>query len=739
MSKQKKALIDISAISADQESIFNTKLCSGFGQYHSDQNKNNAKPYDSITLAQIQAMTEAPQSVAKEKSQWVIFSNLASRDAVKQRQQGQFYALWADIDEPAGLCLEHILSLAGGLIPRHMMGYTSKSASDEIQKCRIIIPLENPVSGQDFEVLQKILNDKLETIGVIPDRKTETANQICYLPNKGEFYSYQNSGIDRLLSKADWSTEHNAEIEAILDAEREQERRFIQSRANAKARMESGLKSPIDAFNASYSPVDLLAKYGGKVKGSRAISPLSQSGNYQIKVLDDGKLLSHHGSDSEAGIGRETPSGHRLIDAWDLFVFYEHNGNHTDALHAAGNMFENKDGTTLEKSNQREYMERNSVALDSSMLYQEKGKGKQQEEKKPVFDFSKFSLNGMSEEMKKKMLEDQYVLGRLAILGQATVFYAKPNSGKTLLTIHMLCEAIDNNNINASDVFYVNADDNYRGLVSKLEIAEKHGFQMVAPDFNGFSVSDFADYMKEMSKSDICQGKVIILDTLKKFTDIMDKRMASEFGKVMRGFVIKGGTMILLAHTNKNRDAENKVVFSGTSDIVDDVDCAYTLDVTQSSLTDKTVLFENIKSRGDVDQEAIYSYSNNVTGESGGYAALLRSVQEVKHADADEMKEQIAREERLERNASVIESILECLEGGERLKTELIEEAHKLSGASKQKVSRVLRDHTGKDIAKGHRWSERKGEKNSRLVKAIGLYGGCEYQLKDYETAKQGY
>ena len=33
----------------------------------------------------------------------------------------------------------------------------------------------------------------------------------------------------------------------------------------------------------------------------------------------------------------------------------------------------------------------------------------------------------------------------------------------------------------------------------------------------------------------------------------------------------------MLAHTNKNRDSAGKVVFGGTSDIVDDVDCAFTL------------------------------------------------------------------------------------------------------------------------------------------------------------------
>ena len=35
----------------------------------------------------------------------------------------------------------------------------------------------------------------------------------------------------------------------------------------------------------------------------------------------------------------------------------------------------------------------------------------------------------------------------------------------------------------------------------------------------------------------------------KKFTDLMDKRMSTDFGIIARGFVSAGGTLIALAHT----------------------------------------------------------------------------------------------------------------------------------------------------------------------------------------------
>lgn len=64
-----------------------------------------------------------------------------------------------------------------------------------------------------------------------------------------------------------------------------------------------------------------------------------------------------------------------------------------------------------------------------------------------------FSAKGDSQKMKMKMLDDKFILKDIAILGQITVFYAGPNTGKTLLTLWMLCEAIKNNIIKGEDVF----------------------------------------------------------------------------------------------------------------------------------------------------------------------------------------------------------------------------------------------------------------------------------------------
>lgn len=712
----------------------NIQLCSGFGQYHSDKAEKNAKDFISVTLADIEQMLVNPPEVPKPQAQWCIFSTLPSREHAEQRRSGQFYALWADIDDPQGMTLEQMFSQAVFVLPFNLIAYTSKSATEDNQKARIIIPLGAPVNGSTFAIMQKVLNDKLETAGIKPDIVTPRTGQICYLPNRGEFYDFQENAFSDALTADHWSAEIDAEIQRLnAEAEALKQRRNA-AQLKAMQRMASGEKSPINAFNAAYDIELMLTTFGYLQKGKRYVSPLSESGSPAVVITPDGnRWISHHASDLAAGIGKRSDSGDTCSgDAFDLFKFYQHGNDQAAALKAAGAMFTTAEGVSITKANQREYMAAQAqVSADAEFEHYDNMTNPLEAPAKAKFDFKTFSMNGQSSTMRLQMLEDKYVLGKLAILGQATAFYAKPNSGKTLLTIWLLIEAIKAGDINGEDVFYINADDNFKGLVTKLEMAEKHGFNMVAPGFNGFETPKFMDYLAELIRIDDARGKVIILDTLKKFTNIMDKKVASDFGRYMRSFVSKGGTIIMLAHTNKNRDDSGKVVFSGTSDIVDDVDCAYTLDVSESSGDMKTVLFENIKSRGDVEKEAAYTYQAKATD----YQGLIDSVMPVSDEFAEAAKAMRIIDIKLNKNQEAIEAILEAIEAGHTLKTDLIKEARKESGISESKIRDALKDHTGENYHQGHRWREFKGDsKNAKVYRALSIFGN----LQSYQEARDG-
>ncbi|MEK7259741.1 MAG: AAA family ATPase [Pseudomonadota bacterium] len=684
--------------------LANLGFCSGFGQWHSPNNERDPKPYTHATMASIRAMLDTTPSVAKENAQWAIFSTLPSRVHAGQRGQGQFVALWADIDDNSAMNAEQVYNLLHALLPGFIV-YTSRSATQENQKLRIIVPLTETVSGSTFVRLQKVLNNKLETVGITPDRVTERAGQVCYLPNKGEFWSWdeKQGALDPTL----WADELAVIVKEEKAAQVALQQAREQSRLKAVQFVATGCKSPIDAFNREY-PLDLMLRTFGYVqRGKRYVSPNSESGVPGVSITADGmKWISAHGSDR--AIGKPTDTG-SMGDAFDLFTYYQHGGNHKAAIKAAGEMFA-IDGVSITKHNQCEFMVSHS---DEKALaaFDDISEGAKND---PVFDLKKFSLTGQAENMRKQMLEDKYVLGKMAILGQSTVFYAPPNAGKTLLTLWLIIEGIKSGEINGRDVFYINADDNFKGVVHKLELAERYGFEMLVPGHNGFESDALHTYLSELVNQNNARGKIVILDTAKKFTDLMNKEKSSKFGACVRQFVSHGGTAIMLAHTNKHRDDENKVVYSGTTDLVDDADCAYTLDVVTEDKASglRTVQFTNFKSRGNVTSEAVYRYD---FAEGNTYRERLNSVEAVGQTERQEAEKRKRLDMVLDKNRNAVEIIKECIGEGIINKTELIQHAHERSSITKAKIRAALSDHTGSSISDNQFWHVNVKDKNAHV------------------------
>jgi len=332
------------------------------------------------------------------------------------------------------------------------------------------------------------------------------------------------------------------------------------------------------------------------------------------------------------------------------------------------------------------------------------------------FALLKYSLKGRAEQMKIDMQFAQEVLKGLALLSQATVFYSKHNAGKTLIVLWLLIEAIKRGDVNPEDVFYINADDDYKGLVVKLEYAEKYGFHMLAPGHLDFKAVDLVRILALMVTRKQCMGKILILDTLKKFTDLMNKTKSSEFNTIVRSFVAQGGTLIGLAHVNKHRGPDGKPMYSGTSDVLDDFDCGYTIDiVTDAPDGTRTVKFENLKSRGDVVREASYSYNSDP---KVPWTEKFNSVQEIGEDALRRAAERKRLDEQYKKNLEVIELIRECIAEGIVSKTELVAEVHKRGCLehSIRKIKHVLEFHSGDDPEKNQFWKEVKGQKNAKQI-----------------------
>jgi hypothetical protein len=98
--------------------------------------------------------------------------------------------------------------------------------------------------------------------------------------------------------------------------------------------------SPIERFNAAYRIEDLMMEYGynSAPNGMHWQSPLQQSGSYASRIYTRDDISEYFitlsESDATAGLGVKTSSGARRGDAFELYMFFKHNGDRAAALSA---------------------------------------------------------------------------------------------------------------------------------------------------------------------------------------------------------------------------------------------------------------------------------------------------------------------------------------------------------------------------------------------------------------------
>ena len=666
----------------------NTKLCSGIGRYHTDLNK----PLNTVGWCGITSLVDSPQNVEKAHAQWFIPSTLLVRAKEGQESGGEFWVLWLDIDDapPAiGLVADVITDVIDDC--RYEV-YTSKSATVETPKSRVLIPLAKALNPSQYRACVDVLNDKLEDAGIKPDRSNEGISQLCFLPNRGEHYETKSnrtgSYFDPLYAFSD-------AIAAKQEAIKVKESAIADSIKNAQLkrseRLAQGFKSPIDAFNATYLVEEILIQSGYDQRGHKFRHPNSESGSFSASVR--GQRVHTLSTADPLYTGGGGVGAH---DAFSAFAALWHNGETNAAIKDACNNW-------LNGWNEENTMNAHADDFD--------------DETSPLEKLQSYAANGKSGEMMAQMLDDEYVLAGIAIMGQWTNFYAAPNTGKTLITLAMLIEQVKAGKLNAANVYYVNADDNYRGAVEKLEILEAHGIQALIPNQNDFDNSKLNNLVDNLTRANQATGQVIVLDTLKKFTDLMDKKVATEFGKLARSFVGAGGTIITLAHTNKNRNDEGKRVFGGTSDILDDCDCAYIIDGGGPNAEDQyRATFENNKSRGDVDQKVTFRFTK-MAGCS--YEQLLNSVERLGSKAVKEAEEGARLRSDTQADKPLVDAILLELANDELLTKNISDKVVEVTTHSRRTIKRVLLKWTGDDYDAGHRWTVRRGDKNQMLYKKL--------------------
>lgn len=329
-------------------------LCSGLGIYHSPTAEKNPKPLLTITLLEIENLLTNPQQASKAEGRWFIPSTLLSRVHAEQHKDGNYFALWGDIDETSSKSFTDIVDLADEIIAADFYAYTTRSATKENQKARIIIPLKDPLSGDDWKAMQKILNNKLEAAGITPDRSSEKTGQSCFLPNKGEYYESHNEKMLGYFDSNVWNDELIAEHTSQARGRSERAAKIkAQKEYKPNTPTPAGGVIPSEYIKQTYNTKELLEASGAVFVSRKRFYPANSSNDGAAGGIYDpaeDRFFTYHSNDPFSD-----GYWHGAID-----LLCHLNGidwSQSDAFVRLCRVLEFTSGVTIEKHNQRAHME----------------------------------------------------------------------------------------------------------------------------------------------------------------------------------------------------------------------------------------------------------------------------------------------------------------------------------------------------------------------------------------------
>jgi len=326
----------------------------------------------------------------------------------------------------------------------------------------------------------------------------------------------------------------------------------------------------------------------------------------------------------------------------------------------------------------------------------------------------RFSMLDRTDELEANAIISKPLLGEGIRSGQLTIIYADANTGKTLITTALGRTAIINGIIAPTDFYYINADDSSEGVLVKGRLWQELGAHMLVPGLGGFETHHLMDLMREDIANGRAKGTCVVIDTAKKFVDLMSKKESSQFGKLCRAYTIAGGTVVLIAHVAKNRNADGSLRYQGTTDFREDCDAMYMAEllVAKSDKTENVVKLTRSKSRGPNPQTIAYAYASDP---ELGYEARVASVHQI---DADDLDSYVPAKETVS-DPLVMDAIVQLIrEGRAEGKMKLAKAASEMTGVSHKAAISVLDQYTG-ETPGTHLWVATRGPRNVQIYHLI--------------------
>lgn len=319
-----------------------------------DTRIETGEDYDAATLASVFLM----EPTTKDKLDGDAFipsmhRDYDARNHAAQREKGAFVSLTGDIDS-GNHSLAAIEKLVRGFCrDAAWLIYSSAHARPGDMRWRVIIPLERPLPFDEWHDAQNAFFRFMERAEVEMDQALDRAGQLVFLPNVPEFHGKTG---DRLRGEEGWTlyferatTGCNAPgldittgpiaagIAEIRKQRSEDERERERIRREAEQRKANRPRTEgapiIEDFNRENPIARLFDLYGYEQSPRHPEdwrSPHQTSESYATRIMGD-KWVSLSASDVGARLG-ENFKGGCFGDAYDLFVHFEHSGDHKAAF-----------------------------------------------------------------------------------------------------------------------------------------------------------------------------------------------------------------------------------------------------------------------------------------------------------------------------------------------------------------------------------------------------------------------